>query len=402
MNKLAIALFALLFPLALCAYKPYHAKVHVDSASASVSATNLVDLSRDLKSSEIKKLIPFYNPTSATAINFNFRGILASTAFPQNSTILYVTFPQTGTVTTFKGETREESLLLFKDYIRDGGRKHNLLPAYALYSPIDPIAGNPNSLLSQMGYDDYLLGRLSPLAGCDCEWSAQPIVHQFQSGISYGRAFSHKFDTTSVTMPLRYSYSPNLTWAFIIDAPLTFNSNGGAYSLFGSIGTGLRVPITSAWSLMGISRFGSGGSLDLCTAACMWLNGFTSNYDWKIYDWIFSITNYAGYVTSVNFWLSGVNFNYHLHNYIFNNGISWTSCEGYSILGRPVHARVYFMDNEIARGHLYMHRYDEFGISFFATGINPCIDYDCVSLGFKYQFGAKSYKGYFADIVYQF
>ncbi|WP_068467172.1 hypothetical protein [Candidatus Protochlamydia phocaeensis] len=170
---------------------------------------------------------------------------------------------------TFTGSTREESLALFKEYIRDAGKHHRLLKAYARYSPIDPIAGNPNSLMAQMGQADYVIGHLSPLSGCQCGWTAQPLVNQVQIGSHIGRSFTGGFDTTSVTIPLRYSYSWDLNHAFIIDAPLTYLRNAGASSLVGSLGIGLRLPMGNGWSITPIVRFGSGGSLDLCTSGLL-------------------------------------------------------------------------------------------------------------------------------------
>lgn len=401
-EKFIIILILLCHVGTIQARQPYQATVTVSAASATVSAPNLVDLQRELKTTTIQSLIPFYTPVSPASIDINIRGIFALTSFAANSTTLVVQIPQAGTMQTFTGATRDDSFTLFKDFVRDGGNHHHLLRAYARYSPIDPIAGNPNSLMAQMAQADYLLGRLSPLSGCNCGWSAQPIVHQYQTGMSVGRAFSHGFDTTTVTMPLRYSYSPDLNWALILDAPLTYNRNGGASSLFGSLGFALRLPITHNWSLKPILRVGSGGTLDLCTAGTFATAGVTSEYNYKIGNFVLSMTNYAGYFTSTNFWLTGVNFNYHLHNYIFKNGLSLTSCKGFRVCGRPVNLSVSFVDSYFAREHLFIKHYDEVGISLITNYLIPRLDYDCLSLGFSYQFGEKNYRGYYFNLTYQF
>ena len=306
----------------LQARQPYHTTVRVDSASGTVSAPNLVDLTRELSGPSIKELIPIYTPTSLTSLNFNIRGITALALFPANSPTLIVDMPQLGSVNAFTGATREDSLILFRDFLRNGGNRHPIFKAYSKFSPIDPIAGNPNSLQGQMSQADYMVGQLSPFSGCDCSWNAQPIVNQYQAGLNVGRAFSKGFDTTVVTIPLRYSFSPNLNSAFIIDAPLTYLRNGGASSVAGSLGIGYRMPIIDQWSLTPIVRLGVGGSLDLCTCGCFVSAGLTSAYNYKIKDVaVFSLINYAGYFTSTNLWLTGVNFTYHLHNYIFKNGL---------------------------------------------------------------------------------
>lgn len=397
-----LALCLLFHPALVQARQPYHATVTVDGVSETVTAPNLVDLNRDLRTRSIELLFAIYTPVSPVSIDFNIRGIQALAAFPGNSSSLVVAIPQTNRVEIFNGATRDDSLTLFKDYIRDGGHHHRLLKAYAKYSPIDPIAGNPNSLQSQMAQADYLLGRLSPLSGCDCCWSAQPIVHQYQTGLYTGRAFSKGFETTIVTMPLRYSYSPNLNWAFIIDAPLSYFRNDGASSVFGSVGVGVRLPITFKWSVTPTIRFGSGGSLDLCTAGTFASAAISSVYNCKIDDFVISMTNYAGYFTSVNFWLTGINYNYHLHNYILKNGLTLASCKGFNFCGKPLNFNLSFIDSYFAKDRLFIRHYDEVGFSLIINKGLPCINYDCLSLGFAYQFGQKKYKGYFFDLTYQF
>lgn len=401
--KQAILYLIILFNISfLQAYQPYHATVSVSGTSATVAAPNLVDLKRELKETSLELLIPFYTPTSPVAIDINLRGINVLTAFATNSTALTVAIPQADIITTFDGGSRDQSIALFKDYIRDGGKHHKLLKAYARFSPIDPIAGNPNSLMNQMTQSDYLLGRLSPFSGCDCSWSAQPIVHQVQAGVNTTRGFSHKFDTTMVTIPLRYSYSPDLNWAFIVDAPLTYNRNGGASSFFTSIGLGLRWPVNHSWAITPVIRGGAGGSLDLCTTGSFFSAGLTSLYNLKLGDYVVSMTNYAGYITSTNFWLTGVNFNYNLHNCVFKNGLSLNSCKGFSLCGRQVNFGLTFEDSYFAREKLYIRHFDEVGISLIMTQINPCLCYDCLILGFNYQFGQQGYRGYNLNLDYQF
>lgn len=385
-----------------CARQPYSAVVAVDTTTVTVTAPNLVDLNRELKTTSLEALAPVYTPQSPVAINIDLRGIDLFSSFAANSTTLVVAIPQTGVKRTFTGGTRDESLTLLKDFIRDGGVHGELFRAYARYSPIDPIAGNPISLMAGMAQADYLLGHLSPFTGCDCSWSSQPLFHQFQMGAYGARAFSQGFDTTTVTLPTRYSYTPDLNWAFFADVPVTYNRNGGASSLFTSVGMGIRMPLTQDWSLTSVLRMGTGGSLDLCTAGCFFSTGVMSVFNYKLADYVLSMTNYASYVTSTNLWLTGINFNYHLHNYIFKNGLSFTSCCGWKLLGRPVNFGLSFIDSCFAREHLFIKHYDEIGIALIANGINPCLDYDCLSLSFSYQFGQKRYRGYCLNTTYQF
>lgn len=406
MNKLilkALLVMFLIFQASLLeARKPYHATATVDSTSANVSATNLVDLSRDLKTQSLEELLPLYTPTSALDININLRGIGVISSFAENSTTLVVSIPQAGLSASFEGATRDDSITLFKDFLKDGGTKHKLLRAYSKFSPIDPIAGNPASLMAQLGQSDYNMGRLYPLSGCDCCWTAQPQVHRLQLGAQICRAFTKGFDTTSVFLPLQYSYSPDLNWALILDAPLTFHDNGGAYTLFGSVGLGLRYPVTCDWSLTPIVRLGSGGSLDLATAGSLFSTGVTSVYNFHVWDGVLAMTNYAAYITSTNLWLSGINFNYRLQSWVFKNGLCYTTCNGFCLCDRPINFSLYWVDTQYTSNHLFINHYDEIGLDLITTDINPCVEKDLLSLGFSYIFGQKNFKGYCLNLKYMF
>lgn len=401
-EQLLLSLCLISLTVGIGAHQPYQAHIHVGQEEGGVSASNLLDLIRDLRTESVELLIPFYSPSTAIAIDIDLRGIDTFTAFPENSTTLIVSIPQADIFETFTGATRDDSFKLFKDYIRDGGNHRHLLKAYARYSPIDPIAGNPNSLLAQMAQSDYLLGKLSPLSGCDCCRSAQPIIDQFQIGSYIGRGFSKGFDTTIVTLPLRYSYSLNSESALILDAPFTYVRNGGASSLFTSLGLGWRLPLTHAWSVTPTFRMGGGGSLDLCTSGAFVLAGLLSTYNLKYHSFVLTLVNYAGYSSSTNLWLSGVNFNYHLHNYIFKNGLSLTTCEGFALFERAINFNVSITDSYFAKDRLFIRHYDEIALSFIANNINPCLAYDSLSIRLAYQFGQKRYKGYCLNTIYQF
>jgi hypothetical protein len=402
LKLIAAILFAMIIPFAaVVAKEPYQVNLTVDFETARVSAPNLVDLKRGLKTAAIQQLIPIYTPVSPLDMRINLRGLLANASFAAGSNTLVVTIPNAGISQSFTGLTRDDSVTLFKSYLSDAGTGGKLLRAYARYSPIDPIAGNPNSLMAQMAEADYLLGRLYPLSGCDCGLS-QPSVHHFQVGLSGVRGFSKGYDTTSVSLPARYSYSPSGTWAFILDAPLTYNRNGGASSLSGSVGTALRCPVNSRWSLSPVLRAGSGLSLDLATGTLFCSGGVTSVFDFKVLGGVFSLINYVGYITSAPLWTTGINWCYHIQNTIFKNGFVFSTCQGIPFCGRILNASLSFEDTAFTGSRLYIMHYDEVGISLNLTGVNPFLCWDNLACGFAYQFGEKAYRGFRMNLIYQF
>lgn len=407
MQKIFYALLLVIVSISvtLQAHQPYSAEIIVPPKTADVDASSIVNLIQDLKEAALVQIVPVYVPeVTPVLFNINLRGILASASFAMNSTTLNVVIPQVGIVTSFTGATRDESYKLFRDFLHvDIFKNKNFLKANAKFSPIDPMAGNPNSLMFQMAQADYLLGRLTPLNGCHCFQGTQPIVHQFQAGLTVGRTFAKEFDTTIFTVPLRYSYSPCDSSAFIIDAPITLLKNGGAYSVVGSAGIGWQQFFTSKWSLTPIFRVGAGESLDLTTGGAFLSYGIVSNWNFLTsQNYVLSLTNSCSYCSSFPIHWGGVTFNYRVYDWIFRNGLVFHTCEGYCFRGRPLNFSLTFVDSVLSGSSLYMMHYDEVGINLIANHIFPCLEYDCLSVGFSYQFGAKNFKGYLANLVYQF
>lgn len=384
------------------AYHPYRADIIFENRDTEVSGPNLVDLNRALRTTALEKIFPTYTPDSAIAININLRGLIANTSFADNSTTLVVEIPNSDITETFTGSTRDESLALFKEFIKEGSSVQKLLKGYTRYSPIDPIAGNPNSLLSRMAEADFSLGSLTPLKACSQCFCTQPSTHYFQGGFGYTRAFCKRFDTTAITLPLRYSYSPCDTYALIIDAPVEYLNNGGASSLNSSLGLGLRIPLNCKWALNSVFRVGYGGSLDLCTSGGFISLGASSIFNYNLCGYSFSMSNYVGYFSSTNLWLTGINFNYNLHNLIYKNGLSIVLCEGYSIFNRKFYVGASIKDTYFARERLFIKHYDEVVLSLSTIGINHCLNYDILSFELAYQWGEKDYNGYGLSLIYQF
>ena len=211
-----------------------------------------------------------------------------------------------------------------------GGHKHHLLKAYAKYSPIDRIAGNPNSLMAQMAQADYLIGRLTPekrlrlLLG-----SAKPSA-SISSRIKNGKSFFTRIRYNSChTPPPLFLLSPFGLGVDYRCSPHLF-SKRRSFLYFRIIR--IRASHSHQPRMVPHAHFAIRlwGSLDLCTAGGFIAAGLTSAYQYKISDYVLCMTNYAGYYSTTNLWMSGVNFNYNLHNWIFKNGLSLTLCDAFT------------------------------------------------------------------------
>ncbi|MCB1213066.1 MAG: hypothetical protein KDK40_02085 [Chlamydiia bacterium] len=387
----------------LSAREPYRVQLLVGVESALVDAPNLVDLKRDLTTAAIQELIPIYTPTTLLNLNIDLRGLNLIGSFAANSTTLNVEFPNLGISASFTGSTRDESWALFRDYIRDAGARSKLLKAYARYSPIDIIAGNPNSLMALMADADYLLSGYEQLGECHTSCGrAHCGVSQYQVKAGFLRGFSQGYDTSSFSLPLRYSFSPNRKIDLLWDLPITYNRNGGASSLAASMGSGIRYHVNDRWNLTSLLRLGVGGSLDLCTSGGFLSGGVNSAYDYPTGFGRLSIVNYVGYTHSIDLWLTGINFNYHIHEWIFKNGLIFETPDTFSLFHRNFRLSLIFTDTLFTGDKLYIEHYDEVGVR---VTMNSCLNgrkRSCLAWGVNYQFGEKKYHGYSVNLLYQF
>jgi len=394
------------------AREPYKAIVDFGTQSATFTTSNIVSLTNDLATASIQKKISGYTPVSAASLVFNLRGLTCTASYPAGSTTLNVVIPDAGIDVSFTGGTREESNQLFEDFYLTGAQgNHKFRKAFAKHTPIDPIAGNPNSLMSLMAQADFAFARLSPLSGCRegcqkcCEdpcWESQPLVHQFQFMGIGARAMSETFDTIVLSVPLRYSYSPTKTWALIVDLPMTFLYNDGAWSTDGSLGMGFRIPIVYTWTLTPTGRVGLGGSLSLATLGSFVSGGLLSNINIPMWNFVLSVADYGGYFATIPLTWGGIRFNYNLHNWVIKNGIAMTTCNELNICGIPFNFSINFTDTLYRGDTLFIKHYDEVGFSIIANCLSNLFDYDSLILNAAYQFGQKNYQAYIGSLAYQF
>lgn len=99
---------------------------------------------------------PTYDDTTGSESginsNLNYRGLPILVTMQENQTSLTFTIDRLGITQTFNGATRDESAEQFYDFlISDGGSLlSRIQQELARVSPVDPIAGNPNSMQSRV------------------------------------------------------------------------------------------------------------------------------------------------------------------------------------------------------------------------------------------------------------
>ena len=163
-----------------------------------------------------RQINPAYTPTSQANVTLNVRGLPVTASYAANSTTLNFTVNSLGIVETFTGATRADSNQQFVDFIKIEGNSilSRLLQGFVSNTPIDPVAGNPNSIMAKMSQDDYRLGSGMNAGG---------EYNLMGTGLMAGYSEAGGFQTAFASVPLNYIHTlPNTSkppTLLILDVP---------------------------------------------------------------------------------------------------------------------------------------------------------------------------------------
>ncbi|WP_042444327.1 hypothetical protein [Azospirillum sp. B510] len=383
-----------------------------NTQSASVSFNKISDLVDALSGQNLKNYVNLYTDNSAVTTNLFIRGLSTTASYGANSTALRFNVPSIGIDLTFTGTTRKDSQSQFKDFLLKNGGDilARLMRELVATSPVDPVAGNPNSLQAQMNATSFstatgfgvLSDKPSPQAPGSSERPNNPNL--FSAGGDAGLARSGGYTTASVHLPLKYTISfPDPDYALTFDLPLTYVRTEGAQSGIGSFGASLRVPLVAErWYLSPSVRAGAAGSIDLGSAALMYSADLTSFYTFHATpDLKIGIGNGIGFYKTGGFSVSGYSFDYKLRNAITKNGISIEGPLDGALFERPISWQAYVTDTYAFGDRLYVPHYNELGLVVGTRHADGDQMWDSFRLGLTYTVG-RNYNALKLNAGYRF
>jgi hypothetical protein len=153
-----------------------------------------------------------------------------------------------------------------------------LLQGLVKHSPVDPFAGNPNSLQSRMLSSDYRLGTEGPFTSGD--GPLDPSTNLVGLGLEYGHFSAGPFSGEVLELPIDYRINlSNPKWSVLMNLPLTTTFTEGKWSILASGALGAQFRPTDWWALTPLFRMGAAGSIDV------------GALDFAGYEFTYDITN---------------------------------------------------------------------------------------------------------------
>jgi len=381
------AVVSALLPLSSAqAREAFTAVLSANGQSRTYSYNSIEDAIDSVSGTSLRSLLPSYRDDAPATASFNLRGLAATIEYPTAGSTIVLKVPSAGIDRTFTGATRDEAQDAVTEYFKGAGGSDvtKVLQAAVRETAIDPVAGNPDSLMSLMGAADFAqgtdaLGR----AGGD----GAPNLLGFSIEGGRGTA-SGGYDQNRVSGT--FSYRMNFEKsdaAVLIDLPVNWVRSGKSDSLSGSLGVGVRLPVTDWWSVTPVVRAGVAGSVDLGAAAIVYSGSVTSDIRWNWGAWNFGLGNMAGIYRATGVSVGEYDIDYDLTNVILQNGIfvSHDLTEGRA----PLRVTASFIDSRYLGDELYVKGFDEVSLSFSKGADGGRFSFDRVEVGAAYGFGGN-------------
>ncbi|MSP03124.1 MAG: hypothetical protein EXR07_19060 [Acetobacteraceae bacterium] len=415
------------------------------TANASASFSTITNLANSLQNQNLINLTSAYTITSAATGILNVRGLTATASYTTGSPVLTFVVPSAGLNVSFNGGTRDASQILFKDFLlkNGGGIATKLLQALVAKSPIDPVAGNPNSMQNTSARSDFGIGTGIGIGGFNAPTSGggpramSPGQSNFASmgrflgnggdfisaqsaagpsglsgvligqsnlastGGDVGISMSGGYTSTMVSLPIRYIIPfSDPRYAVTLDLPISYVNTAGASAYSGSFGVSLRIPVTENWYLTPSVRAGASASIDLGAGAIQYSGGIASRYDIFVSDLRVTIGNGVTFAKTAALQVGSISVNYDLTNVVFNNGVQVEGSLPYQVFGQPTSWQAYIVDTTITGSAVYLNHYDEIGINVGTRAGQNKQNWDSLRVGaavlvgsrynaFKLQFSAR-------------
>ena len=410
MKKTAWALACLLSALSpAVADDLFSLDITIDGESASFGFSNVESVFDQIHEDELTEAFAGYTDRSMAEATIDFRGLEMRVFFVDSTSELMFNVPSLDISEMFAGADRDASLEMLQEFLEDEGGDilNRIQAALIATSPVDPIAGNPSSLMGTMVSGQFRAGFQDQTTNIDEAPAAGAEHHDPENlvvlGARFGRFTAAEKASNLLTLPLGYSFQikaggPGLR-TVDISVPITYADIEGGKSGAVSLGVGLTYAMNERWSLSPAAGAGVVGSVDLGTAGGIGSLSLTSAYTIPREGFSLNIGNMFGYYKTLDLSVGDFDFNPGVSNTVLRNGVMVSIPS--TVADRNVTTELWAVDTRFFGSDLYSEYYHEVGISFGLTKVEERSIENHLRAGVSYLTG-DGVKGWRANLGYSF
>jgi len=374
----------------------------IPEESSSVSFNNISDIVNAVDNQSLETLLSGYTPVTAANLTLDLRGLASTITYAESSTTLVFSVPSLNILEQFTGATRDESQALFEEYLKKNGDGilTEILKELVATTAVDPVAGNPNSLMAKMGAADFGIGTDIGNGQVGETQSSDNSLNIL--GFRFGSYSAGPYTQDVYTWPINYTYrfASDPRKQIMIDLPITYIDTEGGKSYSTSLGAAFRFPVTDNWTLTPAVRVGGAGSPDLGSAAVMYSGSLVSNYNIFWRNSRISIGNMVSGFKAESLDVGDYSTGYDLTNTMIKNGIGFATPLNFKVFGKPTSLEVDAAHTDFFGDEIYIDHYLDLALSFGTYGTGT--DLDNIRVGLTYTAGNNSYEGFMFNVGYVF
>lgn len=414
LKYLLILILFMLYPVFDSTAKQlYIAVITVDGTDTAREGTNsILKVTEFFDNTSLEDLFPNYTDTSSVTALVNFRGVGTVIQFEANSSELIFRIPGKDFEVRFDGGSRDESQEQFEDWLKgefssaDAPRKSltRLLQIVVAESPVDPVAGNPNSLMTRMILDDFNQGITGPFISSNTPVKGQKNYFSLSAEVGFFNGGPYEGETYSIPISYKWNLKSMPKLSFIVDFPVLLTRTQTAWSYMGSLGLGAQYRPTRWWSLTPMARIGGVGSFDVGALAFP-VSGTLTNYlHYKFPATHLGFATQSGAITTIDgIKIAGWDLSYELTNYVLRNGGDVLQEMDFKIFGGQAAFKFFLNHTKFWGDELYLESFFDMGVGLVSI---KKIDYtfvEKINLSFNYAVGVDDeYDNYGFKLTYRF
>lgn len=340
---------------------------------------------------------------SAASFLLDFRGLPLQLSFLAGDATLTLNVPDLGIHEHFNGATRPESVDLFVKWMKQNqdGNLDRLMTALAGVSPVDPVAGNPASLMSQM-IDDVAGESMFFDSGAVNGYTdgGRDDENRIGLGIDYTRFETDRGAQNQTRIPISYMvrFDGNPDRQLLLKLPISYQEVDGAKTYTLPFSAVLRWPVNPNWTLTPALSYGITGSEELGSGGTLYSAFLTSSYRMEFERFDLTLGNMLGRTEALETDIGDYSFEPDLKNTVFRNGVLFSLPT--SFLGEGNRMEFFLVNTTMTGSKLYVDQFNVVGMSF-GPGHSQVGKANEYNLGFKYLHSSEI-KAYTLNVKYWF